>query len=304
MPNFIRSILIFCLANFGSACGFNPEYRTITYEYYVPPMEQIKGEHRTIAIKILGEKLKHPDVFPESERMRLKWIKDYDKADVQVLITVKTSYLKHDHNYYHRSTEFKDVRPMRAIHQARIKAHVQTDYEVEIRDRKKDEQLLFYQGGRQYYFESLEDTEDLKGSERTIIKDFNKNEPEARQAVIDYLWDNMRGERYCLLKKHKAKIMAEDFSILKYHPEIEAFKQAYEKLKVPDKKQAAPEIKQLYTSTLDQLLAIKEEDRGSEEKILIEGAKQGLTAAEYINTNQYDPRLPRVNPTIKKVRTK
>ena len=94
--------------------------------------------------------------------------------------------------------------------------------------------------------------------------------------------------------------MAEDFTILKFHPEIQAFKQAYEKLKVPNKKQIAPEIKQLYTNTLDKLLSIKEEERSKEEKILIEGAKHGLIAAEYITTNQYDPRLPWTDPAIKK----
>lgn len=282
-------LLILLLAG---GCSVKPEYQTLTYEYYVPPIEQINGEHKTIAIQLSGEGLKRPEVFPISERMRLTWIEDRTKADIQVLITVKKSFLKHNHNYYHRTTEYKDLRPMRAIHQARLKAHIQTDYEVEIRDRKKDSQLLFYQGGKQYYFESIENTESLTVSEATIVADFKKHEPKARQAVVDYLWDNMAGDRYSLLKKLKVKIMAEDFKILTAHPKRSEYKDAWEQLKQPNKKLTAPIAQQYYNQVLAKLLAIQDGDRGEEERLLIEGAQKGLAATEYINSNQYDPRIP------------
>lgn len=289
-------ISLLLLTSLITGCSFTPTYKTLTYEYFVPPMAQMNGEHASIAIKVEGEKVKQPSIPPVSERLRLKWMDDYDKADIQVRIFIKPSVLKHNHNYYHRSTEYKDLRPMKAINQARIKAHVQTNYEVTIHDRKKDEQLLFFQGGRQYYFESLEDTEDLKGSERTVVKDFNKHVPFARIEVVDYIWQNMKGNKYSLLKKHKAKIMAEEFKLLIEHPERMEFQKAWKALQKDNKKLAAPMAYKLYDQVLAKLQAIKESDRGSEERILIDGAQLGIKATEYINNNQYDPRIRWVEP--------
>jgi len=274
-----------------AACSFTPKYKTIRYEYYVPPTEQISGEHKTISLTWQGEKLTPPKGYPQSETLRLKWIANENNADVQVRIHIKPSALRHNHNYYYESTKFKVNRPMQALYQARIKAHIQTDYEVEIRDRKKDEVILFYQGGRQFYFESLEYTEQLSESESTLVKDFYKHEPDARQAVVDYLWDNMRGERYSLLAKVKAKVMGEDFDILTEHPEQKRFAEAYKQLKQTNKKLIAPQVKQHYSSLVAKLQAIKPEERDAEQQLLLESAQQGLKAADYILNNPYAPKL-------------
>lgn len=282
---FFTSIVFMLLICVG--CSTPATHKTLTYEYYVPPMAQIKGEHKTIAIKLEGKNFKQPDHYPESDRLRLTWIDDYEQADVQVRIHIKPSVLKHNHNYYHKTTEFNDLRPIREINQARLKAHVQTNYEVEIRDRKKNEQLLFFLGGRQFYFESLEDLSSLQGSEKTVVKDFKQNEPYARQAVVDYLWDNMKGDRYCLLKHHKVKVMAEEFELLTYHPDIKEFRQAWKTLSDPNKKLTAPLAKQYYNQALSKL----ENQYDQTARELIDEANAGLAAAEYILLNQYDPKI-------------
>lgn len=274
-----------------SSCGYMPTYQIVSYEYIVPPIAQFKGEHQTISLNVEGEKLDQPESYPTSEKLRLSWVKDINQADIQVFIRVKQSRLVHTSTYYDEATEYRFLDPKRALYRPRLKAHIQTDYEVEIRDRNQDIELLLHQGGRQFYFESPEGSS-LDGSEMTLVDLFYQHEQEARNEVLAYLWYNMKGDRYSLLGRFKSKFKTDQFRLLKEHHVYSEFNQSITTFNVENKKAAAQSAKTQYENLVNKLESTPEDERVTEHRLLLRSARQGLEACIAILDSPYEPRLP------------
>lgn len=283
----VKLTFIISLAATLSACSWfapKPSFETINFDYQVPAPYGLTEEYRSLSV-IINDNQPLPEKKLDFERLKLRWEKNIEKAQIQVYLNYSKPFLVERRDAVRKEVVYdeKDRGEVRYIPIQR--AFIRTHYNIEIVDAVKDSLIRHIKFAHNYPIE-VEKFKDKKKSSDALKAAYLENKPEAEKDLKKDLWEKLK---LSYLQDVTVTFAHDEFKIVKeYEPEPQLEK-AYEWL-VKNNKIGAQKALNIYNQLNKKYSDKLKDDNSKFNEEMLGYISKGITASTSIINHDYAER--------------